>query len=107
MSSNIRTSLKTHESAVAYKDRLINGKENTRLIRAPAIESKIVWKAHSLRFAYNILRIKLDSQYTVESLISVFRSYFPLGIQQSENEACTAVENLRSSFGNVAYLVPL
>ena len=87
MNPNIRASLSSSSSrtlpvnAVVYEERWIKGKDNVRLLRAPSIESDIVWKARSLRFAYSVFRSKLGEPYSAETLISVFREHFPLGTQ--------------------------
>ena len=113
MNPNIRASLSSSSSrtlpvnAVVYGERWIKGKDNVCLLCAPSIESDIVWKARSLRFAYSVLRPKLGEPYSAETLISVFREHFPLGTQQSEHEAEAVVEKFRNCFNDTAYLSPL
>lgn len=113
MSSNIQSFLRASAhsrplpaSAIVYEERMIKGKEGVRLLRAPSIESDVVWKARLIRFAYNILRPKLGEPYSAETLISTIRDHFPLSSQQSENEANAVVAKFRGSFGNVSYLSP-
>ena len=113
MSANIRASINAitprppPASAVVYEERSLYGKETIRLLRAPSIESEFVWKARSLRFAYNALQPRLnDGKCSAITLISVFRTHFPLDTQQSESEASDAVTKFRNSFGKVKYLHP-
>ena len=111
MSANTRVSLTSLSSrnlppsAVAYVERPIKGKDTVQLLRAPSIESDVVWKARSFRFAYKTLRSKLDL-YSADLLISVIREHFPLGTTQSEQEAESMVSKFQRSFGNISYLTP-
>ena len=112
MSASIQSSLKSTTScplpasAIVYKDRLIKGKENVCLLRVPSIESDVVWKTYSVKFAYNILRSKLGEPYSAETLISVLRDHFSLSSQQSANKAATMVEKFCGGFGDTTYLSP-
>ena len=89
-------------NAVVYEERWIKRKDNVRLLRAPSIESNIVWKARSLRFAYSVLRPKLGESYSMETLISIFRKHFPLRTQQLEHEAEAVVEKFRNRFNDTS-----
>ena len=113
MNPNTRASLASSSSrtfpvnAVVYKEGWIQGKDNVRLLRAPSIESDIVWKARSLRFDYSVLRPKLGEPYYAETLISIFREHFPLGTQQLEHESDVVVEKFCNCFNDALYLPPL
>jgi len=111
MLSNIRSSLastrKLPANAVVYEVRLINSKEKVKLLRAPSIESDVVWKARSLQFACSTLRKKLGKPHSAENLISVVSEHFLVGMQQAEHDAEAIVTKFRNCFGDVTYLAPL
>jgi len=111
MSSNIRSSLSSTRrlpaNAVAYEVRLINSSEKVKLLRAPSIESDVVWKARSLQFACTALRKRLGSPHSAEDLISVISEHFPAITQQAELDAEAIVTKFRGCFGDVTYLSPL
>ena len=111
MSSNIRSSLastgKLPTNAVVYEVRLINSKKKVKLLRAPSIESDVVWKAHSLKFTCTALRKRLRNPHSAEDLISVISEHFSVGTQQAELGAEANVTKFRNWFGNVTYLTPL
>ena len=71
MSSNIRSSLastrKLPANAVVYEVRLINSTEKVKLLRAPTIESDVVWKARSLQFACTTLRKRLGTRIALKT----------------------------------------
>ena len=111
MSSNIRASLassrKLPANAVVYEERLINNTETVKLLRAPSVESDVVWKARSLQFACSTLRKKLGKPFSAANLIAVISDHFPVGTQQAEHDADAVVTTFRNCFGNVRHLTPL
>ena len=81
------------------------GQEKIQLLRAPSIESDVMWKQQCFEMIYNRLRSKL-SDYSADVVISVFNEHFPLSTISTEQEARRIVHAIPSSFSDVKNLTP-
>ena len=81
------------------------GKEKIQLLRAPSIESDVMWKQQCFEMVYNRLRSKL-SDYSDDVVISVFNEHFPLSTITAGQEARRIVHAFRNSFSDVENLTP-
>ena len=92
-------------SKPVYEERTLKD-QKIRLLKAPGVDSDVMWKQQSFEFAYNRLRAKLSDSCDADSLISIFNSHFPISTMPSEDLARAAVAKLHSAFGDISYLTP-
>jgi hypothetical protein len=88
-----------------YEGRLL-GSEKIQLLKAPGIDSDVMWKQQCFESVCNRLRAKLSDSCNADSIISVFNAHFPISTLSAENQARMAVTKFKSAFGNISYLKP-
>ena len=92
-------------SKPSYEERIL-GDQKISLLKAPGVDSDVMWKQQCFESVYNRLRTKLSDSYSTESLISVFNVHFPISTLPAEDLARSAVTSFKAAFGNVQYLQP-
>ena len=88
-----------------YEERLL-GTEKIQLLKAPGIDSEVMWKQQCFESVYNRLRSKLSESCNADSIIAVFNTHFPISTLSAEDQARTTVTKFKSAFGNILYLKP-
>jgi len=81
------------------------GTEKFVLLKAPSVESAVLWKRQAFQAAIERLRPKLKD-CTADALIAVFAEHFPLSTHAAEQEARRAVQAFQNEFSNVDNLEP-
>ena len=69
-----------------FKDRLLNGTV-VRLLAAPTVDDKAMWKAQSFDFARDKFRGKLSEKILADNVIAVIGEHFPVSTMTAEQEA--------------------
>jgi len=75
------------------------------LLKAPSVESAVLWKRQAFQAAIERLRPKLKD-CSADALIAVFAEHFPLSTHAAEQEARRAVQAFQNEFGNIENLEP-
>jgi len=103
---NFNNNRYSHSSAYkpSFQERKC-GTEKFVLLKAPSVESAVLWKRQAFQAAIERLRPKLKD-CTADALIAVFAEHFPLSTHAAEQEARRAVQVFQNEFGNVDNLEP-
>ena len=88
-----------------YEERLL-GSQKIQLLKAPGVDSDVMWKQQCFESVYNRLRAKLNDSCSADNLISVFNAHFPISTLPAEDQARTALAKFKSAFGDIKYLSP-
>ena len=88
-----------------YEERLL-GTQKIQLLRAPGVDSDVMWKQQCFESVYNRLRAKLNDSCTADNLISTFNAHFPISTLPAEDQARTALAKFKSAFSDITYLTP-
>ena len=100
-----RPGLVANSAKPVYEGRLL-GSEKIQLLKAPGIDSDVMWKQQCFESVYNRLRAKLCDSCNADAIISVFNAHFPISTLAAEDQARMAVTKFQSAFGNISYLKP-
>jgi hypothetical protein len=88
-----------------YESRTL-GDQKIQLLKAPGVDSEVMWKQQCFESVYNRLRTKLGDTCNADSIISVFNAHFPISTLPAEDQARSAVSSFRLAFQDVSYLKP-
>ena len=100
-----RPGLSAASAKPTYEGRLL-GSEKIQLLKAPGIDSDVMWKQQCFESVYNRLRGKLSDSCNADAIISVFNTHFPISTLSAEDQARMAVIKFRAAFGDLSYLKP-
>ena len=88
-----------------YESRTL-GDQKIQLLKAPGVDSEVMWKQQCFESVYNRLRTKLSDACNADSIISVFNTHFPISTLSAEDQARSAVADFRLAFKDVSFLKP-
>ena len=72
-----------------------------RLLAAPTVDDKAMWKAQAFDFARDKLRGKLSDKISADNVIAVMGEHFPVSTMTAEEEARRVVRKFREAFLNI------
>ena len=76
----------TNNRNPAFNDRILNGLV-IRLLLAPSLDEKAMWKAQAFDFARDTFRGKLSAKISTDNVIAVMGDHFPVSTMTAEQEA--------------------
>ena len=88
-----------------YESRTL-GDQKIQLLKAPGVDSEVMWKQQCFESVYNRLRTKLGDTCNADSIISVFNAHFPISTLPAEDQARSAVSSFKLAFQDITYLKP-
>ena len=88
-----------------FKDRFLNGTV-VRLLAAPTVDDKAMWKAQSFDFARDKFRGKLSEKVSADNVIAIIGEHFPVSTMTAEQEARRVIRKFREAFLNIDNLAP-
>ena len=88
-----------------FKDRVLDGTV-VRLLAAPTVDDKAMWKAHAFDFARDKFRGKLSNKISADNVIAVMGEHFPVSTMTAEQEARRVIRKFRAAFLDVKNLSP-
>ena len=77
-----------------------------RLLAAPTVDDKAMWKSQAFNFARDKLRGKLSKKISADNVIAIMGEHFPVSTMTAEQEARRIVRKYREAFLNVENLSP-
>ena len=81
----------------SFNDRMLNGTV-IRLLVAPTVDDKAMWKAQAFDFARDKFRGKLSTKISADNLIAVIGEHFPVSTMTAEQEARRVIRKFREGF---------
>ena len=80
-----------------FKDRVLDGTV-VRLLAAPTVDNKAMWKAQAFDFARDKFRGKLSNKISADNVIAVMGEHFPVSTMTAEQEARRVIRKFCETF---------